>query len=90
MAAPYLAQLGLSDEEQRKLAAIGAETPQMLLGVYHASTEAFEHLLGVERAREVVEKLTQLVTPEERRRLAGQPRRFATGARLGKPPRDRS
>jgi hypothetical protein len=87
MAAPFLSQLGLSEEEHRKLAAIGAASPAMLLGTYHASMDAFERLLGRDRAREIAAKLGEMVSAEDRERLASPAPRFPTGARPGKPPK---
>ncbi len=86
MAAPFLSNLGLTDDERKKLSRIGASTPAMLLGVYKASTESFEQLLGAQRAKEVISRLLELLTPEERERATKETPRFHLGARLERPP----
>jgi len=86
MAAPFLSNLGLTDDERKTLSRIGASTPAMLLGVYKGSTESFEQLLGVQRAKEVVSRLLELLTPEERERATKEAPRFHLGARLERPP----
>ncbi len=86
MAATFLSKLGLTDDERKKLSSIGASTPAMLLGVYKASTESFEQLFGAQRAKEVVSRLLELLTPEERERATKEAPRFHMGARLERPP----
>jgi hypothetical protein len=88
MGSEFLSELSLSAEEKRKLAELGASTPAALLSLRRAAPEAFENLLGKERAKEVVEQLWSLLTPDEQARLstAHPPRRFPLGARLDTPP----
>jgi len=87
MGSEFLSELSLSVEEKRKLAELGASTPAALLSLRRAAPEAFENLLGKERAKEVVEQLWNLLTPDEQAKLstAASPRHFPLGARLDTP-----
>lgn len=88
MGIEFLAALGLTPEEMKKLANLGASTASALLSLTQAAPEAFENLLGKERAGAIVEKLRTQMTPEERERLSTSPppKRFPLGARLDKAP----
>jgi hypothetical protein len=87
VAAEFLKNLGLNDEEYRKLAALGASTPAAILAIRRAAPESFDQLLGATRARELVTRLETLLTPEERKRLAlASPKVYPLGAMLGVPP----
>ena len=88
MGSEYLSKLNLTEEERSKLAALGTSTPAMLLSVRRASPEAFEALVGKERAEEITLALEELLTPEEKQRLARGAAAgwFSLGARLDRPP----
>lgn len=88
MPAEFLAKLALTDEERAKLASIGATNALMLVLAQRASPEAFDKLLGPDRAKKVVNSLVGLLTPEEHSRLAdSSPSRFALGAHIGPAPK---
>lgn len=88
MGSEFLSALDLTPDEKKKLANLGAATPIALLSLCQAAPEAFDDLVGKERADVIVGDLRNLLTPEEQDRLVATPppRRFPLGARLDKGP----
>lgn len=86
MAAGFLSRLNLTDEETAKLASLGATTPLSLLGALRASPEAFVSFVGKDRADTIVDRISGLLTDEERSSLDEELPLFSLGARLGTPP----
>lgn len=87
MGREFLSALDLSPDEQKKLANLGVSTPAALFSLSQAAPEAFDNLLGKERAGAIVENVRNLLTRDELARVAKAPppRRFPLGALLGKP-----
>lgn len=88
MSSEFLSKLGLSEDEVKKLAGLGASTPAALLALRRAAPDDFERLFGKSKASEITVRLEGLLRPEERDSLASapQPRRYPLGANLGTPP----
>lgn len=83
----YLSELGLTPEEHKALAALGATNAAALWSMWRAAPDALEKLLGEPRADGIHRRLRDLLTPEERQRLDDAPpaKRYAFGASLRKP-----
>lgn len=80
----YLAELGLTAEQDAALAGLGASSAAALMSMWMAAPEAFERLLGSEQSTEIRARLDGLLTPEERKRLEAKraTRSYSFGASL--------
>ena len=89
MGVKFPQNLGLTPEEQDKIARLGISTPAAFLAMRRAAQEPFDNLFGKDRADEIASRIETELTPEEREHLAsGAPRRhFPLGALLGDPPK---
>ena len=85
MGSEFLQKLGLSQEEYKKLAKLGAPSPAALLAMRSAAQERFDALVGKDRADEIAVRLESQLTPEERERLTSAPpaKHYPLGAMLG-------
>ena len=89
MAAEFLNNLPISEEERQNLAGLGVSTPLALLLLRKASPEAFDRHIGADRAPAIVEALERLLSEREKESLKAPS--FAVGkfaARRGYPPQE--
>jgi hypothetical protein len=83
---PYIEVIATDQREAEKLSALGADTPQALLALIQAAPEAFSDFVGANHARDILQRLHQIVPSSEPSYLPAPPRRFGvplTGAPSG-------
>ena len=85
----YLKNLGLPENVESRLQALGARTPGALLSMMEHSWERFVRFLGSEQTEHLRQALLQLVPKEERERLNSLPE-FKPSLGALTPPRNES
>ncbi len=78
---PYIDELPVSDEVKRKIAALGASSPEALLSLAQASPDAFDAFLG-SNADAIRNFLRTRVSQVDQARWSSPIPSFALGARL--------
>lgn len=82
----YLQAPDITDDERRKLSALGATSLLALVHMIRAAASSFRALVGLERADAIEQALVAALTPEEKALLDEPPRRFPLGVAAGPPP----
>ena len=72
----FLDQLPISPPEKEKLLQLAVTSPSALLGMIHASSDAFAQFFGPHRTEQLVEWLTAFLGTEEGERLSRPAHRY--------------